>query len=70
MPLRVWILALLLALDRAEGEVNGVATGRAARYAIVSGEIASRPSSSTAEQWTFNPLVQGSNPWGATRRKP
>jgi hypothetical protein len=27
-----------------------------------------RPSSSTAEQWTFNPLVQGSNPWGATKR--
>ena len=23
-------------------------------------------SSSTAEQWTLNPLVQGSNPWGRT----
>jgi hypothetical protein len=29
-----------------------------------------RPSSSTAEQWTFNPLVQGSNPWGATSHFP
>ncbi len=29
-----------------------------------------RPSSSTAEQWTFNPLVQGSNPWGATSAFP
>ena len=26
----------------------------------------SRPSSSMAEQWTFNPLVQGSSPWGGT----
>ena len=25
-----------------------------------------RPSSSMAEQWTFNPMVQGSSPWGAT----
>ena len=25
-----------------------------------------RASSSTAEQWTLNPLVQGSNPWGRT----
>ncbi len=25
-----------------------------------------RPSSSMEEQWTFNPLVQGSSPWGGT----
>lgn len=28
--------------------------------------VALRTSSSTAEQWTLNPLVQGSNPWGCT----
>lgn len=28
-----------------------------------------RPSSSMAEQWTFNPMVQGSSPWGATAGK-
>ena len=27
---------------------------------------AARPSSSMEEQWTFNPLVQGSSPWGGT----
>ena len=26
----------------------------------------SRLSSSMVEQWTFNPLVQGSSPWGGT----
>ena len=28
--------------------------------------IRSRASSSMVEQWTFNPLVQGSSPWGRT----
>ncbi len=29
--------------------------------------IRSRASSSMVEQWTFNPLVQGSSPWGRTK---
>ena len=44
--------------------------GATARYDIVTLVDGDRPSSSTAEQWTFNPLVQGSNPWGATGRFP
>ena len=54
---------------RAAGDAIGLRLGRSdagsfrptAAYAC-----RSRPSSSMEEQWTFNPLVQGSSPWGGT----
>ena len=38
------------------------------RIPIRTTEPRARPSSSMEEQWTFNPLVQGSSPWGGTTR--
>jgi hypothetical protein len=46
--------------------VAGVGTIRA----VVSARLAPRGVSSMVEQWTFNPLVQGSSPWRPTAPKP
>ncbi len=45
--------------------VAGVGTIRA----VVSARLAPRGVSSMVEQWTFNPLVQGSSPWRPTAPK-
>ena len=41
---------------------------REGRWCVASAR--DRPSSSMEEQWTFNPLVQGSSPWGGTAHRP